>query len=58
MKIHRVQYDGDGDWIEVTFDDGKRARFTANLVRQLAIVAVWDKEQEATNDGKQDSRLD
>jgi len=48
MRIERVQYDGEGQWLDVVFDDGKKARFTALLVRKLAEVAVWgepDKEE-------------
>jgi hypothetical protein len=46
MKIERVQYDGEGEWLDVVFDDGKKARFTALLVRKLAEVAVWGAEDE------------
>jgi hypothetical protein len=44
MRIERVQYDGEGEWLDVVFDDGKRARFPALLVRKLAEVAVWPAE--------------
>jgi hypothetical protein len=46
MRIERVQYDGEGEWLDVVFDDGKHARFTALLVRKLAEVAVWPTEDE------------
>jgi hypothetical protein len=46
MKIERVQYDGEGEWLDVVFDDGKKARFTALLVRKLAEVAAWPAEDE------------
>ena len=41
MKIERVQYDGEGQWLDVVFDDGKNARFPARLLRALAEVAIW-----------------
>jgi hypothetical protein len=46
MRIERVQYDGEGQWLDVVFDDGKRARFPALLVRKLAEIAVWGAEDE------------
>jgi len=35
MKIERVQYDGEGQWLDVVFDDGARYRLPALLVRRL-----------------------
>lgn len=59
--IERVQYDGAGEWLDVVFDDGRRARLAAGLVYELAgIVAERDeavgllklsKRQEVNDDG-------
>lgn len=35
MKIERVQYDGEGQWLDVVFDDAERYRLPALLVRRL-----------------------
>ena len=30
MNVEHVQYDGSGDWVDITFSDGERFRFTAS----------------------------
>jgi DUF971 family protein len=40
VKIDRVQYDGAGQWLDVVFSDGVKARFPAGLVRALVPGAV------------------
>jgi hypothetical protein len=42
VKIERVQYDGEGQWLDVVFDDGKKTRFAAALIRNLAEISGWD----------------
>ena len=39
MRIERVQYDGEGEWLDVVFNDGKKFRLRAELVRNLCEVA-------------------
>lgn len=50
MKIERVQYDGSGEWIDLTFSDGRTVRFTSGLVYQLALV-VEERKQEVKGNG-------
>lgn len=38
MKIDRVQYDGEGQWLDVVFDDGFKVRLPARLLRAVAGV--------------------
>lgn len=42
-RIERVQYDSTGAWLDVVFDDGRRARFSSSLVFHLARI-VWDTD--------------
>jgi hypothetical protein len=50
VKIERVQYDGSGEWLDVTFSDGRTARFSAGLVYQLALV-MDERRQEVKGNG-------
>lgn len=38
MRIDRVQYDGEGQWLDVVFDDGFRARLPVRFLRAAARV--------------------
>lgn len=40
MKIVRVQYDGSGEWADVTFLDGTRLRFYAEFLHCLSDFAL------------------
>lgn len=52
-KIERVQYDGAGEWLDVVFDDGRRARLSAALVYELAgVVMERENEKETNDDGR------
>jgi hypothetical protein len=58
-RVTKVQYDSGGEWIDVSFDDGRRARFTAGLVYELGRVACWNPttrnaDKEATDHGRTD----
>lgn len=47
MKIVRVQYDGEGQWLDIGFDDGKSARLPVGAVRNLAEeLAVHEVREE------------
>lgn len=39
MRIERVQYDGDGEWLDVHFDDGNAFRFPATWLRAVSRLA-------------------
>lgn len=43
MKIERVQYDGDGEWVDVHFSDGVKVRYPAVLLRGLLDLAESGK---------------
>jgi hypothetical protein len=36
VKIERVQYDGEGKWLDVVFDDGLKAHLPVGVMRALA----------------------
>lgn len=41
MKIERVQYDGEGNWLDVSFDnDSRKFRFDAEFLHDVASIAV------------------
>jgi len=44
MKIERVQYDGEGEWLDVHFNDGRGWRIPAVLLRWF----IDDNESEMT----------
>ncbi|MGH7259953.1 MAG: hypothetical protein ACREI9_04645 [Nitrospiraceae bacterium] len=48
MRIERVQYDGDGQWIDVVFSDGLRARLAIGVVHSLAEL-VTEVEENAVS---------
>ena len=39
MKIERVQYDGEGEWLDVHFDDGEGFRLPASWLRAVLRLA-------------------
>jgi hypothetical protein len=48
VKIERVQYDSEGQWLDVEFlldGSSRRAQLPVRLLHELARVAVWEPSE-------------
>lgn len=53
VRIEKVQYDGEGEWLDVRFDDGRGFRFTADVLRVFAEQATENRETALPDDVKE-----